>query len=332
MATQTAIVFSSSGAIHYPTESINNLQLHIEGRLIKDSLGNTVFLKGVNFRQNEWYVGQRGVATQFDYMKEWGVNCVRFVICTQNWLENVDWGMGPYRTVIEDMVDLCAERGIYVNLMVHHLTREGWTNNWGSWSEDDFLYLTSMWKSVATTLKSKDNLIYNIYNEPSSYSSADYQTRIQNIIDEIRTIDPDVICDVAGVSTQEQHWPRTYAFEQTNPINRPNVIYGEHLYGAYSPYSKTVVRDMLKEREMDWMVSNNRCVVVTEFGVEDSTLPDGLSWYRNLMEVANEDGYAGFLAWAWYPSGVSDGQDYYLLDSWDGTPSMYGNILQEYLH
>jgi hypothetical protein len=52
------------------------------------------------------------------------------------------------------------------------------------------------------------------------------------------------------------------------------------------------------------------------------------TWLQNFMAVLDADGYSGYTAWRWANAGWTCE---HLLADWNGNPSDYGKIVQEFL-
>jgi len=311
-------------------------RLRVEGTQIKDQFGRRVYLKGVNFMSDFWWYEGRGTEQQFVYMKNWGVNVVRIVIeCWE--IEQGLMNNPSFLTRLDNMISWAEKYGMYVVLDGWHLS--GSTAN-GVYRHDTAKYMVDkwddwikQWKTLATRYKGRTNILYDLLNEPLQLGTYEnYQTKMRQAIDTIRAIDPDVVIIVEEMSIGS--WDKMgFHFEQTNPIDRPNVIFSGHRYGSQPSGhqdipTKEAIRSSLSVRKWDWMLKNNRAVWIGEFGAYNN---DGLSateqtWLRNFMTVLNEDGYSGYAAWQWGDRGW-----YYLLADWNGNPSDYGKIVQEFL-
>jgi len=166
--------------------------LHVEGRYIKDSSGDTIYLRGVNKAEFTDYPGsvwmgqgvrdyaswtqrRNDVITELDAMKSWGVNCIRCHQAVDHWKYNI----GGHRQIIKEFLDLAAQKGMYV-------IYDGYSvRNYFNGSDQDPLpyppYQTSRnaseviadedafvdyWVSVASELKDYPNVIFELWNEP----------------------------------------------------------------------------------------------------------------------------------------------------------------------
>ena len=210
--------FPVSNVIIRNSGSIGTISpLHVEGKYIKDSFGNTVYLRGVNKAEfadapggiwmgkkvtdfSQWNVAD--VKAELDAMKSWGCNVVRCHQAVSCWKFNE----GNHRQIMKDFLSLTAERGMYViydmfclktypESYIHSLPYPPYQNPEHPQidviaSEDEFV---DYWRSVATELKDYPNVIFELWNEPHYHPDytdeivfASWTSVAQRCIDAIR--------------------------------------------------------------------------------------------------------------------------------------------------
>ena len=164
-------------------------KLHVAGRYIKDSLGRTTTLRGVNQEgfldsPNGWWNPEGGnylsglgiwdpdaVKYNLDGMKSWGCNVLRLHTKIAWWLNDES----SYRQHIKDTITWAGERGIYVIFEPYSIL--GGTQQplpWAPHTTDpeeqvimpDSSAFINYWTSVANELKDFPNVLFEIYNEP----------------------------------------------------------------------------------------------------------------------------------------------------------------------
>lgn len=172
-------------------------KLHVDGKFIKDELGNVVVLKGVNdnsmvdYPSSGRWMGstawsEANVKLHLDTMKSWGANCLRQIQPVKGWTQNYNTGM-PYISAVKRVIELCNERGIYYVF-------SPWTvgQGYGDGTTQDPLpyppYQTTpgaesvipneqtfinYWADVANQLKGYPNVLFDLWNEPCSKTSGD---------------------------------------------------------------------------------------------------------------------------------------------------------------
>ena len=115
------ISFGSSGSI---VNSSNSNSLKVNGTYIKNSSGNIVHLRGVdysyfidgplgswtlsngNIEWNTW--DTTAIANNLDTLKSWGVNCIRVPTTVQWWIDNTS----NFRSNIGYFLNQSLQRGI----------------------------------------------------------------------------------------------------------------------------------------------------------------------------------------------------------------------------
>ena len=88
--------------------------------------------------------------------------------------------------------------------------------------------------SVAARNAARDNVIYEIANEPNGVSWAAVRSYAEQVIPVIRAADPDAVIVVGtrGWSSLGVSDGATSAEVVGNPVNAPNVMYAFHFYAA----------------------------------------------------------------------------------------------------
>lgn len=189
---------SSHGSIIY-THSAR--PLHVEGKIIKDDLGNIIYLRGsthYGFEQQpsgghwygeflltyeDWNEHKTGVEAELDMMKSWGINVVRFPQAIDLWKYDIE----DHRQIIKELLTEMAERDMYMIYCPFLIASRGTGDFRGSLpyppyaqvssimeSESDFV---DYWTSVASELKDYPNVIFELWNEPS-FGSVDESQRM----------------------------------------------------------------------------------------------------------------------------------------------------------
>jgi len=242
----------SSGTI-----ALFGLQLHIEGKYIKNDLGQVVHLRGINkhgFEDHPSGHWQRPngnvdwntfnptvVAANLDAMKSWGINFIRSYSTAQFWIENT----GNHRQIIKDLATMCAERGMYFLYSMWHIlpgtdqTRMPFppyiTANEEAVIPDEATFV-NMWGSIADELKGYSNVIFEFWNEPACSNQSDWHRVWQDCIDAVRATGATNLISI--------HWGYsiwmnlnygnglTLSYVEDYPLNDTlgNIFYSPHNY------------------------------------------------------------------------------------------------------
>lgn len=185
------VIIKSSGTIITAA-----LPLHIEGRYIKNSLGQIVILKGVTKHGFEdspegvWdppdyektYTWEELVKANLDAIKSWGLNTIRLHNAIDFWIDNPMTSTGyTYRGNIKKIIEWACERGIYVIYDFYSVVHYGVQGH----RQDPLPYppyiekgipevympnsdaFVNLWSNVAQELGRYPNVIFELFNEPS---------------------------------------------------------------------------------------------------------------------------------------------------------------------
>jgi len=298
--------------------------LHVEGRYIKDDVGNTVLLRGttlIHFLDDPSGAMNWGgwdpatVQANLDAMASWGINVVRLHTCAEWWLNNYQ----GYRNNMKDLIQWAGERGIYVIYDIYSISHlySGWGDreflpyppytdfhdNIQPWTKQDFV---DFWASVANELKTYPNVLFEIWNEPYP-TSGDKAVRdeffdvVQDCIDAIRLDGSSAICIVQwgqllwtgdpAYMTGNLRWVE----EQLGRglLTDPNIVYNGHIYryhGSFGSMLGNVSYAYILQKMQDFQIpyvldTLNKSVICCETGAYDS----GTSEYQNELECLRNE-------------------------------------------
>jgi endoglucanase len=136
-------------------------ELRVSGNQIIDVNGNPVWLQGVSIASLEWVAAGDYVLQSVDEaINNWNVNCVRLPMREHFW-----GGIGPkqddggeaYRQLIDDAVNSCTNRGVYMVIDLHRFRAP---------NEKD----AEFWQDIATRYKNHPGVLFEIFNEPHDIS------------------------------------------------------------------------------------------------------------------------------------------------------------------
>ncbi len=246
--------------------STSTLPLHTEGKLIKDSSGNTIYLRGLQkveladdpdgtWNGNALW-SDANVQAELDQMKSWGANTIRCIQSVDNWKYDLST---PYssissREAVKRLIEFAAERDMYVIFTGYRVT-----NYFNGGNQDPLPYppyqtsagassvitskqdFVNWWADVANELKGYNNVLFEIWNEPKADGAAaqEYFGVQQQVINAIRGTGAQnlilaqwdmgswVDLDYGGGSTMD--WVNTANLQ--DPTN--NLVYVTHLYREY---------------------------------------------------------------------------------------------------
>jgi aryl-phospho-beta-D-glucosidase BglC (GH1 family) len=255
---QSSYTITGFGLIHPLTRP-----LHVEGKYIKDDLGNTVYLRGVNRAHfttdcaGLWqprggsetsglgFWNESAVRDHLEEMKNYGFNALRMHCCIEWWKYDMNTTLDGspanrnYRACVKDVIRIAQEYGIYV-IIDWYAVRVGWPplgqdplpfppysttdpNGTVISSSQDFI---NFWVDVATDLREYHNVLFELFNEPHGDATArnTWFNVVQECINAIRNIPCDNIVIVHWGFCGSFQWVADY------PLNGTNIVYSNHIY------------------------------------------------------------------------------------------------------
>jgi len=220
------------------------LPLHTEGKLIKDSSGRVVSLRGCDFLEPSYLSDRCGgspvgtLVGRAKRLRELGVNYVRLEVNKEKWDENRDTnddGIGN-RDFTMQAIQEFTSRGIYVIIGLHAGIPDEFCTDaqaWATWLIDNF---------VTPNLDNAGMAGIYIMNEPryGRFGGTDlgggvtsgYWDAVKEVCKQINAVNPNLLIVVhANMLNAAGFCP----ILRTDPIPTPNVIYTWHYYYCYSP-------------------------------------------------------------------------------------------------
>jgi hypothetical protein len=175
------------------------LPLHVEGRYIKNSLGQIIYLRGINKHGFEAYPGgawqtpdgqylwgtfdESVVSANLDAMKSWGLNTVRSYATAEFWVNDTS----NHRQTIKRYAELLAARGMYLIYTFWRADADADQQfPFPSETLPNRTAFVDLWRSVASELKSYPNVIFSLWNEPDIGNLTDWDFAVQECINAIR--------------------------------------------------------------------------------------------------------------------------------------------------
>ncbi len=320
-------IFAGTG-VHAATPSA----LHTSGTQILNQDGSVVALRGVDYTyfidgpqgswmlpngQTEWNVWDTAaVNSNLDKLQGMGVNCVRVLATIQWWTQNTS----GFQSNVQYFIAQAAARGIYVDFVFWRVSSangqpalpyppydtSGVINSVG-----DFV---NLWTSVATSLKTYPNVIFELYNEPNG-DAASWFSATQQCITAIRAAgatNPIIIQFNYGVS-MDYGYGTLYGLEWVNqyPLtdSANNLIYSTHLYrtsfyndAASSDGYAYSTTDMTTALTKLGIIGFNKPLFIGEIGANQwaTNMNNENAWFNNTLAILNQNGVS-YCDWAWAP-------------------------------
>jgi hypothetical protein len=347
--------------------------LRVSGNRLVDSGGHPIQLRGVNRMSFEYMCSQdRGTVegptdqAAVSAITSWGSNVVRIPLNEHCWL-GIDDGLAtpqfvgePYREAVQSFVDLLIANGVYVILDLH------WSAPAGEAAVrqkpmPNTSYSAAFWQSVAERFHGKDQVIFDLFNEPvpnnnaiddsdevarrswecwrdggtascdetlslgppETTMSASQAVGMQALVDAVRATGATNVVLVGGIQWATTLWSTAARNWLVYKPTDPldNLAASVHVYAA--SWCSTVA---CYDNEIA-PVAAQAPVIAGEFGIGgcDSTAAEWLTTLMNWLDGRQ----TGYLAWVWStPGGCANG---HLIGDWEGTPSQYGQIYKAHL-
>ena len=189
-------------------------KLSVRGTQLVDEKGQELMLRGVSFGWHNWWPRFYNGGTVKWLKDDWGCNVVRAAMGVEPngaYLSRPDWS----KEKIKAVVDAAIKEGLYVIIDWH-------SHNIRLPEAKEFFI------EMANTYGKYPNVIYEIFNEPERQSWVDVKSYSIDVINAIRTIDPDNIILVGS-----PHWDQDVHLVADDPITgQTNLMYSLHYYAA----------------------------------------------------------------------------------------------------
>lgn len=339
------------------------MKLHVEGRYIKDEIGNKVFLRGVNWggynltTQGAWTaIGDTASnnylawddskpRAHYDTLRQWKANAMRWTLCIQYWKEN----RNNYRQYIRRGIELAQEYGIYIILAPWRVPNATyWENDpmpfppYTTYSNiiADQQAFIDFWLEVANYLKDLPNWVIDPWNEP--FSSGDHSTdraiwfdTIAKLIPAIRSVTDHIVLVqwetgmwYGGVYSKPSAWVNDFISHLEQRVVMSNIVISTHTYRNNFAYDYNTLLKQWTDNGL-YNATLNYPVIMGEIGADDyqtgTAWEQEKTWFNNAFAVLNlwEISYC---AWTWARTGD---RKYTLLQSgaWVPPPNEAGQIL-----
>lgn len=196
--------------------------LSVKGSQLVDSNGKPFQLKGVStdgVGKYPQYVNRRAFKTLRD---KWGVNVIRLALYTEEYNGYLSGGdQKELESVIDHGVRYCSDLGMYCIIDWHILS--DYNPNMHRQEAADFF------KKMSLRYKDRDNVLYEICNEPSHGTSwRQVKSYAEYILEELRQNSPDAI---VLIGTPE--WCQDVDLAAEDPLtDYKNIMYTCHFYAA----------------------------------------------------------------------------------------------------
>lgn len=225
-ASANAVVIISLSAENAETPVAINGRLKVCGTQLCNEQGNAVQLKGMSTHGLQWYgLGTCITQASLDVLsKNFKANVIRLSLYVQE--GGYETNPTAFTLQVSELINEAYERGIYV-IVDWHILNPGDPNY-------NLTRAKKFFTDIAAAHKDKNNLLYEIANEPNGVSWTTIKNYADQIIPVIRAIDDHapILVGTRGWSSLGVSEGSTYQEIVNNPIQFPNIMYTFHFYAA----------------------------------------------------------------------------------------------------
>jgi endoglucanase len=231
-----------------------NGQLRVCGVNLCNQYNRPIQLRGMSTHGIQWFGDCYNNASLDALANDWKADLFRISMYVQE--EGYETNPTAFTNQVNNLVELATARGLYALIDFHILTPGDPNYN--------LERAKTFFAAVSARHANKNNVIYEIANEPNGVSWGSIKSYAEQVIPVIRGNDPD---SVVVVGTRA--WSSLGVSEGSNetevinnPVNATNVMYAFHFYAAshQDNYRATVSR-----------AASRIPLFVTEFGTVDYT-------------------------------------------------------------
>ena len=228
--------------------------LHVDGTTLRDSKGNIVQLRGVSTHGLSWYPQYVNDKCFKELHDKWGANVVRLAMYTEEYngyCNSSKDNQKELKALVKKGVKLASKHDMYA-IIDWHILSDGNPNT-------NLKEAKAFFKEMAKTFAKKDNVLYEICNEPNNGTTwAQIKTYANTIIPIIRKYDKDAVI-IVGTPTWSQEVDKAAA----DPIKKKNLLYSLHFYAdTHKEWLRTTAQNA---------IDKGLPLFVSEFGICDAS-------------------------------------------------------------
>ncbi|WP_207385027.1 glycoside hydrolase family 5 protein [Legionella fairfieldensis] len=225
-ATNDAVETITLTSVNQGTPVAVNGQLTVCGTQLCNQHGTPIQLKGMSTHGLQWY-GQGKCITSGSLdalVNNFKANVIRLALYVQE--GGYETNPAAFTEQVSRLINEAYNRGIYV-IVDWHILNPGDPNY-------NLNLARQFFTNIANLHKDKNNLIYEIANEPNGVSWAAIKNYADQIIPVIRSIDNNapIIIGTRGWSSLGVSDGSGFQEITANPVNFPNIMYAFHFYAA----------------------------------------------------------------------------------------------------
>jgi len=249
-------LFLTIGSAAAQTPVSKNGQLKVVGLKLCNQFGNPIQLRGMSTHGIQWYGwGDCLTNASLDALaNDWGGDILRISMYVQE--GGYETNPTAFTNQVNTLIEAATARGMYALVDFHQLTPGDPNANLQN--------AKNFFTSIANTHKNKNNILYDICNEPNGVAWSRIKTYADQIIPVIRAIDGDapILVGTHGWGSMGISDGRTAQDIVSAPVNATNIMYTFHFYAASHGDQYY--------NELNW-ASDRLPVFVTEFGTQTAS-------------------------------------------------------------
>jgi endoglucanase len=231
-----------------------NGQLRVCGVNLCNQFNRPIQLRGMSTHGIQWFGSCYNNNSLDALANDWKADLFRVSMYVQE--QGYETNPTAFTNQVNNLVDMATARGLYVLIDFHILTPGDPNYN--------LERAKTFFAAVSSRHANKNNVIYEIANEPNGVSWGSIKSYAEQVIPVIRGNDPDgiVIVGTRGWSSLGVSEGSNETEVINNPVNAQNVMYAFHFYAAshQGNYRDAVSR-----------AASRIPLFVTEFGTVDYT-------------------------------------------------------------
>jgi endoglucanase len=201
-----------------------NGQLRVCGVHLCNAAGKAIQLRGMSTHGLQWFADCYNDASLNALATDWQADLLRVSMYVQE--QGYETNPSGFTAQVNNLVDKAAARGLYAIIDFHTLTPGDPNYNLNN--------AKTFFANVAARNAAKNNVIYEIANEPNGVSWAGIKSYAEQVIPVIRANDPDavIIVGTRGWSSLGVSDGSSSSEITANPVNATNIMYAFHFYAA----------------------------------------------------------------------------------------------------
>jgi endoglucanase len=237
-----------------PTPVATHGQLQVCGVKLCDAQRRAVQLRGMSTHGLQWYAQCVNDRSMDALAGDWGADVMRISMYVQE--DGYETDPAGFTDRVSALIDEVTERGMYAIVDWHMLTPGDPYHN--------LARAKTFFTEIARRHDAKNNLLYEIANEPNGVPWSRIKSYAEELIPVIRAVDPEtpILVGTRGWSSLGVSDGANESEVVANPVNASNIMYTFHFYAAShrEDYLATLAR-----------AADRIPVFVTEFGTQEYT-------------------------------------------------------------